>query len=139
MKAEAVLKKNNMRNRFTISAILLLLLLTALIGYNYVYQSHREIATETAKFEIASKDLATRFITNLKGAEATYLNITIIVSGDISEITNNNITLNEKVFCQFKTDIKSGINKNKKTKIKGRVIGYDDLLEQVKLDQCVIY
>ena len=49
------------------------------------------------------------------------------------------------VLCKYKnTDIEFVFKKeisfeeNLQVKIKGRVIGYDDLLEQIKLDQCTI-
>jgi len=118
--------------------VIVLLLIAAIVGYNYIYQSHREIEKETAKFEISSEDLASSFSANSKDAEAKYLNATVLVSGNISEIANNNITLDEKVFCQFKNDIETELTEKSSIKIKGRVIGYDDLLEQVKLDQCII-
>jgi len=118
--------------------IIVVLIVVAFIGYNYIYQDHRTIENETAKFVMNSKEIENQFSTNIKTAEDLYLNKTIEVSGLISEVNTNNITLDDKVFCQFSEAIKASIKENSNLKIKGRVIGYDDLLEQVKLDQCTI-
>jgi len=118
--------------------ILIILIIAAIIGYNYIYQDHRNIENEKAEFVISSNEIESQFSKNAVDAEQNYLNKTIEVSGLISEINSNDITLDDKVFCQFSDILTSTLKANQKTKIKGRVIGYDDLLEQVKLDQCAI-
>ncbi|WP_299334408.1 hypothetical protein [uncultured Psychroserpens sp.] len=118
--------------------ILVFLIIAVLFGYNYIYQDHRDIESEVTKFEVTTEDIASSFSDNVTVAETTYLNTTIEVSGKVSEYNNNSITLDDKVFCQFIDNIKHNIESNTEIKIKGRVIGYDDLLEQVKLDQCTI-
>ena len=50
----------------------------------------------------------------------------------------NDMTLNEVIFCQFIDSIDSDFKPGMSITVKGRMIGYDDLLEQVKLDQCGI-
>lgn len=115
-----------------------ILIIAVIVGYNYIYQDHRTIEKETAEFVMSSQDIESEFSKDMKFAEAKYLNKTIEVSGTISEINNNDITLDDKVFCQFSELVEASIKKNSPLKIKGRVIGYDDLLEQVKLDQCTI-
>lgn len=118
--------------------VLIILILVAFLGYNYIYQDHRDIKTEKEDYTVTSSFISLEFSNNLSESESKYLNKTIIVSGNISEINENNLTLNEQVFCQFKEGINSSIKLNTEIKIKGRLIGYDDLLEQVKLDQCNI-
>ena len=109
-----------------------------IVGYNYVYQDHRDIAKEEAEFVLNSKEIKNEFVSNVFTAEEKYLNRTIEVSGTISETNKADITIDDNVFCQFSNDINSSINLNSIVTIKGRVIGYDDLLEQVKLDQCIL-
>ncbi|WP_400076052.1 OB-fold protein [Winogradskyella sp. R77965] len=119
--------------------ILVIIIIAAIFGYNYIYQDHRDIEKETAEFSITSSEIAARFSENSTEAEKTFLNKTIEISGAVSEISLNDLTIDDKAFCQFSSEIKETIIKvNSKIKVKGRVIGYDDLLEQVKLDQCVI-
>ncbi|OUS01909.1 hypothetical protein A9Q86_04465 [Flavobacteriales bacterium 33_180_T64] len=118
--------------------IIIVLVITSIIGYNYIYQNHRDIEKEIATFKITVTDLASSYSKNPNAAETKYLNNTIEVFGMISEISPNTITLEDKVFCQFTNSIEHIIKEKAQVRIKGRVIGYDDLLEQVKLDQCTI-
>tara|TARA_R110002049_G_scaffold273742_2_gene451555 strand:- start:923 stop:1336 length:414 start_codon:yes stop_codon:yes gene_type:complete len=118
--------------------ILGVIIIAAIVGYNYIYQDHRTIENESAEFTITSQIIEREFSENMKTAETKYLNKTVEISGIVSEINTNDITLNNKVFCQFSKAIESSIKHNSNLRIKGRVIGYDDLLEQVKIDQCTI-
>lgn len=115
--------------------IFLILIILIIVGYNYVYKEHRDIKSEKPEFTLSADVLINSFLTNIKKSEKKYLSKTIKITGTVSEISKNNIILNEVVFCQFDTIINQSINNNT-VEIKGRLIGYDDLLEQVKLDQC---
>ena len=119
-------------------ALIVIVILAAFVAYNYIYQDHRDIKSETAEFSMPSSEIMLQFSEDATSAEQKYLNKTIEVSGIISDKTSNDITIDDKVFCQFTETLKSDNQINSKIKIKGRVIGYDDLLEQVKLDQCTI-
>ncbi len=118
--------------------ILIVVLLLALVVYNYVYQDHRNIEKETAVASISSTVISNEFTQNSTESERKYLNKTVEISGFITESNINDLTLDDKVFCQFEDNIYKSFKINSKLKIKGRCIGYDDLLEQVKLDQCSI-
>lgn len=119
-------------------ALIIVLIITTVIGYNYVYQDHRDIESEQTEFTMSSVEINQLFSKNPTSAEQKFLNKTIEVSGLITDINSNDITIDDTVFCQFSNNLETSLNKNEKVKIKGRVIGYDDLLEQVKLDQCSI-
>ncbi len=117
------------------------LILAALIlvfGYNYIYQDHRNIESEQAAFSISAHDISIEFSQNLQASEEKYLNKTVEVYGVVSELNDNDLTLNDNAFCAFSAPITSSLEMNSEIRIKGRCIGYDDLLEQVKLDQCTI-
>jgi len=118
--------------------ILGLLIIATVIGYNYIYQDHRDIEKEVAEFSMNAEEISVLFSENAKVAEQKLLNKTVEISGLISDINTNDITIDDRVFCQFSNGTQASKNKNVTIKIKGRVIGYDDLLEQVKLDQCTI-
>lgn len=118
--------------------ILLSFLILVLVGHNYVYQGHRNIETEKPDYTTSSIILSHEFLNNSIESEKKYLNRAIVVSGIISEINQNNLTLNDNVFCQFNNAINQPLKVKSEIEIKGRVIGYDDLLEQIKLDQCII-
>ena len=78
-----------------------LLIIAAVIGYNYIYQDHRDIESEAAEFSMPSSKIALQFSENATTAEQKYLNKTIEVSGRVTEISSNELTIDDSVFCQF--------------------------------------
>ncbi len=124
-----------MKRKWIIILILTFLLFAA---YKYIYQDHRDIQKEQAEFVVSSTSITKEFLQNSMEAEKKYLNKTIEISGVITEITENDITLNNNVFCQFSSKITTLFTTKDSITIKGRCIGYDDLLELVKIDQSTI-
>ncbi|WP_411767022.1 OB-fold protein [Winogradskyella sp. A3E31] len=115
------------------------LIVGAYFLYRYINKDHRDISSEKAEFEISAVQIASEFQSEPLKAQNNYLNKTIIVSGKVSEFELNTLTLDNTIFC----DLKSGANTNEivigeTISIKGRCIGYDDLLGEIKLDQCSI-
>lgn len=117
-------------------AIFLLgLVIIIFLGYNYIYQDHRDIENEKPDFSVTADAIFNKFSNDQKQSEADYLDKTIEISGLVTELNTNDLTLNSKIFCKFLNPM-STIKINDEVIIKGRCIGFDDLLEQVKLDQC---
>jgi len=116
---------------------LLIIVIVTFLGYHYIYQDHRDIESETAAFTFTAEDITNEFEINPSDAESKYLNKTIIISGIITELNSNQITVNDKVFCQLNNPTNI-LKTNQKVTLKGRFIGYDNLLEEIKLDQCYI-
>lgn len=118
--------------------LLAVLAVISILTYNYIYQNHRDINKEKAEYNLTSVEILKKFSTDPDNSEKKYLDKTIEVIGKITDQTENTITLDHIVFCQFNTNINIQLKDNYQIKIKGRFIGYDDLLEQIKLDQCNI-
>lgn len=118
--------------------ILLIFLLLVFVGYKYIYQDHRDIQKEEAEFVVSSDVIINEFLQNSIEAEKKYLNKTIEVKGFITEINKNDLTLNNSVFCQFDKIINNTLKTNETITVKGRCIGYDNLLELVKIDQSTL-
>lgn len=116
----------------------IILVLSAVGVYKYVYKNHRDIANEAPSFTITSTNLIGEFSINPVDAESKYLNKTIEISGLVTNLSSNNLTINNQIFCLFPNTIQKPPSTNSQIKIKGRFIGYDDLLEEIKLDQCTI-
>lgn len=123
-----------MTKQIKIIFALIMLALGVYFGYNYMYQDHRDIKEETAVVSISASDLVVYFIDN-KSEEV--LNQTVQVSGVITEIENNNITIDDKVQCSFDSEI-TNLKLNDAITIKGRCIGFDELFEVAKMDQSSI-
>lgn len=117
-----------------IGAIILISL--GIIGYNYVFRAPRDIRNASSEFTVDAIAFSKEFDDNLSEAENKYSNKIFTVEGIITDIENEGITLNNTVYCKF--DEKIQFNKNEKIKIKGKYIGYDELFDIIKLDQCSI-
>jgi len=123
--------------RKIIFLILGIVFLLAIGGYFYLYQGHRDIMTEKASFQLSSENLISDFQKDMVAANTKYLNKTIEVKGKIKELTDSAITLEPGVFCSFNHKLTKEL-KDKEVTVKGRCIGYDELFNEVKLDQCSI-
>lgn len=116
--------------------IIAIIAIVAILGYNYIYHDHRNIEKEAPTFTVEAQTLVSEFATDPTAAETKYLNNTIAVTGLVTESASQSITLNNKIFCQLSQPTNSSISQGQTITLKGRVIGYDDLLEELKLDQC---
>jgi len=116
----------------------ILVLLLGVLAYNYLYQDHRDISEETPGFAITSTKIANEFSSNSVLSEQKYIDKTIEVSGMITELNTTDLTLDDAVFSQFPKKISTDLKVGDTLTLKGRCIGYDDLLEQIKLNECTI-
>ncbi|MDH7448064.1 OB-fold protein [Aquimarina sp. 2201CG14-23] len=118
---------------------IIILLIAGFIGYKYVYQSHRDIQGEEAAFTVNAIELAKEFADSPDESSKKYLNKTIIVTGQLTEIEPNAVMLSEAAYCSFDTNHSiSDTTLNSSYTIKARCIGYDELLEVIKLDQASV-
>ncbi len=121
----------------TLVAALLIVVLLSIGVYFYMYQGHRDITSEEVKFVLTVKDLQHQFATDAVGANAKYLDKTIEVSGTITSVdrASHSLVLDEKLSAVFKDSVLGDVKLHSSVKIKGRFLGYDDLLEELKLDE----
>jgi sRNA-binding regulator protein Hfq len=126
-----------MSKKFKIVAIILVVLITGFFIYNYVMTGGaRNLEKEKSEFSTSAVVIFGEFSSNSEIATTKYLNKAVEISGKVTNVDENVITLDEKVSCQLLVSEK--VEVNGQLKIKGRVTGYDDLLEELKLDQCLI-
>ncbi len=122
-----------MKNKHNI--IFLFALTLGVLVYYYTQKPHRNITTEKVEFRLSSDSLLNEFISNEIIASSKFLDKTLVIFGSVTEINKNFLTLDDKIYCKFDGVIPKN-NTNSKIVIKGRCIGFDSLLEQIKLDQC---
>ncbi len=120
--------------------IFILLISGLIVVYLYVFKDHRNIAAEEVSYSMEAVNLFSEFQIDEVNANSRYLDKTIEVKGTVSSIDSesNSIVMDGKLFATFKDKIPESFHPNSKIKIKGRFIGYDALLEELKMDQCVI-
>ncbi|NHN25143.1 hypothetical protein FIA58_005565 [Flavobacterium jejuense] len=120
--------------------IIVIVITIAVFGYNYLYKSHRDISSEEASFSIKVEALTNDFKSDENTANAKYLDKTIDVSGNVTaiDIPSSTIIIDNVLSATFKDEIDAKIKENQLITIKGRFIGYDELLEEFKMDQVTL-
>ncbi len=105
-----------------------------------MYKSHRDIASEDAAFSKTVSEVFQAFTANDSLANKTYLDKTISVKGKVTNIdlANKIITVDEKLSARFTDKIPDNIKLQDSITLKGRLVGFDDLLEEIQMDQCAI-
>jgi hypothetical protein len=124
------------RNKILIGLVVLIII----AGYFYIYKGHRNIAEEVVRFNVNSDAIFMEFQKSETAANSKYLDKTIEVSGTVSALSVEklSIVLDEKIFAVFLEAIPEAVQTNSKVTVKGRLIGYDSLLEEIRMDQCSI-
>lgn len=126
-----------LKKLFKISGLVIILLVVSIFSIRYYINNggKRDIASEETAFKVKSNEIVAEFTSNVTASNKKYLEKPVAISGIITSINNKEVIIDNSVNCDLITTDKS-LKKNQKITIKGRVVGYDDLLGEVKLDQC---
>lgn len=128
------------------SKIILVLVVLVVVGYftlpvvkDYMVNNlgKRDLKSEAAAFTLKTKDIIAEFTANTDAANKKYLEKPVAISGVVSSVKDKEVILDGTVNCGF-TTADTAITNGQSITIKGRVVGYDDLLGELKLDQCSI-
>lgn len=104
----------------------------------YAYNGgKRDLNSEEAEYTLTAKEFVAKFITDEMEANKKYLEKPVAISGKITSINNKEIILDEVVVCMLNA-VESKLIVGQVILVKGRVIGYDDLMGSVNMDQCSI-
>lgn len=120
-----------------IIGLVLVIAIGAYAGYSYAYKPH----TAIADMEVAFTGTAQDFLGKIKENPENWTQGEKVVelTGVITAKDEKGVSINESIYFQLEegTSTKE-LSEGQKTKIKGRIIGYDDLLEELKLDKAII-
>ena len=123
-------------------AIIVILLIAVLgfLGYSYIYKSHRDFASENPVAINSVYELMEDFKKDESSANKKYLDKVIQIKGKVTQVdaVQNTITIDEKLFSSFQKEDFKEVKLNDAILVKGRFIGYDELLEECKMDNCTI-
>ncbi|WP_291287679.1 hypothetical protein [Flavobacterium sp.] len=128
---------NPKRIAFAITASLVLISAGLYFYYGFVFKEARNIASEIPEFSITTTKLLNDYNSNTEKADSLYLNKTIEITGKVTKETDSVVILENNIFCLFTKKTKDKLLNNKVT-VKGKCIGFDELFQEVKLDQCTI-
>ncbi len=116
-------------------SILFIIGLAAVIGYRMMYKPH----TKTMDQQVAFTGTAQGFQKQVIHHQQKWQNAFIVLKGKVTGLDQQGLSLNQTIYCQLEDSLNiSQVKVNASVAIKGRFIGYDDLLEEIKLDQCII-
>lgn len=129
-----------MKKKLILAIICLMVGLAALGAIlNFTFNPKpRIIANEEAAFLIPADSLQNAFVNNEVKASQKYLDKALEVSGEVTDIDEKSVVLDNGVFINFLEGTSSGLRKGEKLVIKGRCVGFDELLLQVRIDQAKI-
>lgn len=105
--------------------------------YGYLYKASRNIGSEESAYKIAAVQLLAEYNSNQQKANSLYLNKTIEVTGKVTKVSDSIVMVDTGVFCLSSVNVNKDLE-GQKIVIKGKCIGYDELFQEVKLDQCKI-
>jgi hypothetical protein len=114
--------------------VILLLLFTLIYVF---YGGSRNIASEETKFVKTSKVITAEFTADVAKATLKYSDKTIAVSGKVTAVSDSIVTIDNTIICNFNLP-DATIKTDQLVSIKGRLVGFDDLMGELKLDQCSI-
>ena len=121
------------------SRIIISLVIISLLGFfTYEYVMHggaRDLSTEKAEFTLSSKAILEEFTTNQELSNKKYLEKAVAIKGTITDVNSTQIIVDNAIICILKNP-NTTLVKNQTVTVKGRVVGFDDLMGELKLDQC---
>ncbi len=129
-------------NTSKILKILILLAFLVVLGYfggrYYAYNmGQRDVKSEKAAFILKATDIVKEFQTNAETANKKYLEKAVEFTGKVSAVDGTNVIIDEAVNCNFEK-LPAEVKVGAQLKIKGRVMGFDDMFGELKVDQSSI-
>ncbi|WP_202703645.1 hypothetical protein [Flavobacterium sp. UGB4466] len=122
---------------FAITASLVLISTGLYFYYGFLFKEARNIESEIPEFSITTVKLLDDYNSNTEKADSLYLNKTIEITGKVTKETDSAVILENNIFCLLTQKTKDKLL-NSKVTVKGKCIGFDELFQEVKLDQCTI-
>ena len=114
--------------------LLIVLVIGGFSAYKYAYKPH----ATTESLEVSFQGNASNFLTKVSSNSKEWLNKAVLLEGKVTSVDAEGIVLNDQVYCQFKEGDKISAKESDVITVKGVVIGYDDLLEELKINNCIL-
>lgn len=102
------------------------------------YKPHRNVGNEKASFEMTAEALSQAFATDT-AAVSKYIDKAILLEGNVASIEGTHLSMGN-IICNVDSTALgtlSGLKAGDKVKLQGRLTTYNDLMEEIMMDQCV--
>lgn len=119
--------------------MLVLVLVVAFFGARYYAYNgaKRDVQSEQAVFTMKTKEIVAEFTSNESVANKKYLEKPIAIYGIVTSVSGKEVIIDDVGVCNFLLE-DATIKVGQTLSVKGRVVGYDDLMGGLNLDQCSI-
>ena len=118
----------------TKARLLLAALVVLCIGLFFYFQPAPDRSEEAASQRVEAKAL---YVAMSKGEAASHLNEVINVTGVVKGVDGQTLMLRPGIACRMEGDFDAP-RVGETVSVKGRVLGYDDMFEEVQLDFAVL-
>jgi len=124
------------KNRPLIIILGIVLVTVGLYGsYQHLFAAPKKTADSVPEYKGDAQEFS-RLINN---DPSNWVNKVVQINGKVTEITDDGILINGTIYCQFDDqNIVRLVYKNESLTIKGKLVGFDELLMEIKLSQCII-
>jgi hypothetical protein len=129
-----------MKNLKVIAALIFALLSAAAIVIYYQFNKpHRNFSKESASFSFSAVELVKSYQNDQSLSDSLYDDQVIAVTGEILELTDKSILLSPGVYLKLdSTQNFESLVLGQEITLVGRVLIYDDIFEEVKMDNARI-
>lgn len=112
--------------------------LIGFVAYNYImFGGARNLSTEKTDFTVSSAAIMDEFRGDIESANKKYLEKAVAITGTVSNANRTEVVIDNTIICNLKNE-DSLVKKGQTVTVKGRLVGFDDLMGELKLDQCFI-
>ena len=126
------LKKNKV---VFIASVMMVLVVGVVNVYQYISMSPKDVVEITPEYVGDATEFNFLVTDNLSYWTGKVVQIT----GKVTELTEYGIVMNGTIFCQFENgDDLQSIVENQQINIKGKLVGFDEILMEIKLNQCIL-
>ena len=127
-----LLKKNKV---VFIASVMMVLVVGVVNVYQYISMSPKDVVEITPEYVGDASEFNFLVTDNLSYWTGKVVQIT----GEVTELTEDGVVINGTIFCQFENgDDLQSIVENQQINIKGKLVGFDEILMEIKLNQCIL-
>ena len=124
------------KNKTVFIIISIVILSVGIISvYQYIYRSPKKTVEIAPDYKGNANEFNYLVTDNL----SHWIRKIVQITGKVTQVNEDGILLNGTIYCQFEDihDLQS-ITENQNIVIKGKLVGFDELLMEIKLNQCII-
>ena len=127
-----LLKKNKV---VFITSVMMVLTVGVVYVYQYISMSPKDVVEITPEYVGDATEFNFLVTDNL----SYWTGKVVQIDGKVTELTDYGVVINGTIFCQFENgDDLQSIVENQQINIKGKLVGFDEILMEIKLNQCIL-